>query len=181
MFDIDEFVKDCIAARAEAQPRTAVRDVLGRILEHPQAVADALPDLGPAGINTLYATDDLTVSQIVWAPGMHFRPHNHEMWACIGIFGGQEDNTFYRRDAGGVVESGGKSLRTGDITLLGDDTIHAVTNPLAVSTGAIHIYGGNIMTREGRSEWLEPSLQEIDYDFDHVRENFEAYVAETSV
>jgi predicted metal-dependent enzyme (double-stranded beta helix superfamily) len=181
MIDIDEFVKDCIAARAETQPQLAIRDILDRALQRPQDLAEALPDLGPAGIKPLHVADDLTVAHVVWAPGMHFRPHNHEMWACIGVFGGQEDNTFYRRAGYGLVESGGRSLQTGDVALLGDDTIHAVTNPLAASAGTIHVYGGNILTREGRSEWLEPSLEEIDYEFDNVRKTFEAYAAESAV
>ncbi len=180
MFDIDEFVKDCIDARTESQPRLAIRDVLNRVMERPQDVIDGLPDIGAAGINPLYVSDDLTVAHVVWAPHMHFRPHNHEMWACIGIFGGQEDNVFYRRAEGALVESGGRSLRTGDVALLGDDTIHAVTNPLSVSAGTIHVYGGNILTREGRSEWVEPTLDEIDYEFDHVSKTFEAYAAQAA-
>jgi predicted metal-dependent enzyme (double-stranded beta helix superfamily) len=180
MFDIDTFVTDCIAARAETQPRLAIRDVLDRALRRPQDVAGALPDIGHAGINALHLSDDLTVAHVVWAPGMHFRPHNHQMWACIGIFGGQEDNVFFRRVGDGLAESGGRSLRTGDVALLGDDTIHAVTNPLDVSAGTIHVYGGNIMTKAGRSEWLEPSLDEIEYEFDNVRKTFEAYAAEAA-
>jgi predicted metal-dependent enzyme (double-stranded beta helix superfamily) len=99
---------------------------------------------------------------------MHFRPHNHEMWACIGIFGGQEDNTFYRRAGGGLVESGGRSLATGDVALMGDDTIHAVTNPLAASAGTIHIYGGKSSPARTaangsnrRSSGTQPRLQDL--------------------
>jgi predicted metal-dependent enzyme (double-stranded beta helix superfamily) len=175
MFDIDEFLTECVAARGETEPRLALREVLDRALRRPGDLGDTLPDLGPAGLSVLHAADDLTVAHVVWAPGMHFRPHNHETWACIGIFSGQEDNTFFRREGEGLVTSGGKAVRTGDVALLGDDTIHAVTNPLAVSTGAIHVYGGNIVTREGRSEWVEPSLDEIDYEFHHVHSTFESY------
>jgi predicted metal-dependent enzyme (double-stranded beta helix superfamily) len=33
----------------------------------------------------LHRSDDLTILQIVWAPGMRLFPHDHDMWACIGI------------------------------------------------------------------------------------------------
>ena len=40
----------------------------------------------------------LTVLNVVWAPGMVLPPHDHRMWAAIGIYAGQEDNEFFRRD-----------------------------------------------------------------------------------
>ena len=74
------------------------------------------------------------------------------MWAAIGIYTGGEDNAFYRRADGGLVASGGKELRVGDTCVLGDDTIHAVTNPTAEHAGAIHVYGGDLLGTP-RSEW----------------------------
>ena len=44
---------------------------------------------------------------VVWAPGMRIRPHDHLMWAAIGLYAGQEDNTFYRRADGHMVPAGG--------------------------------------------------------------------------
>ncbi len=45
-------------------------------------------------------------------------PHNHNMWATIGVYGGREDNIFWRRlpdDAEGRIEAAGaKSLGRGD-------------------------------------------------------------------
>ena len=55
-----------------------------------------------AELTTLYVSDELTVLKLVWAPGMWLQPHDHRMWAAIGIYGGQEDNTFYRRGGGGA-------------------------------------------------------------------------------
>jgi predicted metal-dependent enzyme (double-stranded beta helix superfamily) len=105
---------------------------------------------------------------------MRFRPHNHLMWAAIGMYGGQEDNAFYRRIGTGLAESGGQQLRASDVLLLGADTIHAVTNPLRTFAGAIHVYGGDITTRVGRSEWDEERGEEIPYDFERTRRYFEA-------
>jgi predicted metal-dependent enzyme (double-stranded beta helix superfamily) len=173
MFDLDDFLSDCIQARAERQPQLAIKEVLDRALRHPEQVAAALPATR-AELLPLHATEDLTVLKVVWAPGMRFRPHNHLMWAAIGLYGGREDNTFYRRAGDGVVESGGRQLATRDIALLGDDVIHAVTNPLTSFTGAIHIYGGDLTRRTGRSEWDEEAGTEGEYDFDRNRRYFES-------
>lgn len=173
MFDLDEFVSECQQANAESEPRRAIREVLDRALVDASSIGDALKP-GEGGITLLHHADDLTVLHAVWAPGMRLYPHNHEMWAAIGIYAGQEDNAFYRRRAPGdrfLTESGGKQLRTGDTVLLGDDTIHAVTNPLRSLTAAIHIYGGDFVNQP-RSQWGPGPEEERPYDYDLVRQQF---------
>jgi predicted metal-dependent enzyme (double-stranded beta helix superfamily) len=172
MFEIDQFVDDCKTALEETQPRAAIKEVLRRAMSEPGSVAAALP-ARRAEIVPLHVSPELTVLKVVWAPGMSFRPHNHLMWAAIGLYGGQEDNVFYRRSGRELAVSGGRELRTGDVALLGDDTIHAVTNPLHAFTGAIHVYGGDLPSRQGRSEWDAETFDEIDYDFDRTVRYFE--------
>jgi len=159
VFDVDGLVAECRAALAESTPVLAVRDVLERALADRDEVERALPATR-AELTTLHLSDDLTVLKLVWAPGMWLAPHDHRMWAAIGIYGGQEDNAFYRRDAPGrtVSPTGGKELRAGDVALLGDDVIHSVRNPLTTCTAAIHVYGGNFFTRE-RSDWTMDTLE----------------------
>jgi predicted metal-dependent enzyme (double-stranded beta helix superfamily) len=172
MFDVEEFVHDCTAAAREAQPTLAVKEILQRAMNDPDLVTAALPP-ERAEIAPLHVSDELTVLKVVWAPGMSFRPHNHLMWAGIGLYVGQEDNVFYRRSEGGLAVSGGRELRTGDVALLGDGTIHSVENPLRSFTGAIHVYGGHLPARPGRSEWTEQTFEEIAYDFDRTVRHFE--------
>lgn len=172
MFDIDELIGEFRLALTEAEPRLAIKEVLERAMRVPEQVARALP-AERAEVVPLYVSDDLSVLKAVWGPGMGFRPHNHLMWAAIGIYGGQEDNTFYRRVGSGLTVSGGRELRTGDVALLGDDTIHAVANPRRSFTGTIHVYGGDITARPGRSEWDETTLEEVPYDFERVKRTFE--------
>lgn len=173
MFDIDQLTADCREALRDHEPRTAVKEVLERAVSAPGEVAAALP-VNRAEIVPLYTSAELSVLKVVWAPGMRFGPHNHLMWAAIALYGGAEDNAFYRRHDGGLEPSGGRRLATGDVALLGDDTIHAVTNPLGTFTGAIHVYGGDITCRPGRREWEEPEYTEIPYDFDRTKQTFEA-------
>jgi predicted metal-dependent enzyme (double-stranded beta helix superfamily) len=172
VFDLDTFLADCIAATAETQPRLALRELLDRALTDPGPVARALP-AERAGIERLHVSPELTVLKVVWAPGMRIFPHDHRMWAAIGIYAGQEDNAFYRRGADGVVPSGGTQLRERDVALLGDDTIHAVLNPRREHTGAIHVYGGDFFTQP-RSEFDPETLTEQPYDVVRTLALFEA-------
>ena len=171
MFDVDTFIDDCTQAMAEGDAHLAVRDVLRRALERPTEVADALrPERG--GITRMHVSPELTILHVVWAPRMHIGPHNHEMWATIGIYSGGEDNAFYRRDGETLTTSGGKSLRPSDVVLLGDDVIHAVTNPTTALTGSIHIYGGDFFATP-RSEWRGDPYREQPYDVEGTLRAFE--------
>jgi len=175
MFDLDDFVTRCREARGEDEPRRAIREVLDRALAAPEQVQDALRPT-EAGFTLLHHADDLTVLHVVWAPGMSIYPHDHRMWAAIGIYTGQEDNAFYRRRGPGertLTESGGKQLATGDTVVLGDDTIHGVTNPRSSLTGAIHVYGGDFVNQP-RSQWGPGPLEERPYDIDAARAEFAA-------
>jgi predicted metal-dependent enzyme (double-stranded beta helix superfamily) len=174
MFDVDELVAGAQHAVRESEPRLAVRDLLDRVLAEPGAIADALrPSEG--GITLLHTAFDLTVLHAVWAPGMTLFPHDHRMWAVIGIYTGQENNAFFRRagaDQGALVETGGKELDEKSVLVLGDDVIHSVSNPLDRLTGAIHIYGGNFVTQP-RSAWGPGPLTERPHSMDVLRQQFE--------
>jgi predicted metal-dependent enzyme (double-stranded beta helix superfamily) len=173
MFDLDGLIAELRLARTEAEPRRAVREVLDRALARPGEVAAAL-DPTESGLTLLHHADDLTIMHVVWAPGMTIYPHDHRMWAAIGIYSGREDNSFYRREAPGartLTESGGKRLDTGDTALLGDDAIHGVTNPLRTLTGAIHVYGGDFVN-QARSQWGPGPRQERPYDMEQSKRYF---------
>ena len=132
MFDLDEFLTDCRAAVGEAEARRAIRETLTRAMAQPAEVGATLrPREG--GLTLLSHDPDLTVIHLVWAPAMQLFPHDHRMWAAIGIYAGQEDNTFYRRSgAEPRARSSSRAERLcaeGDVLMLGDDTIHGVANP----------------------------------------------------
>jgi predicted metal-dependent enzyme (double-stranded beta helix superfamily) len=173
MFDLDDLLARCRAARDEGEPRRAVREVLDRALAAPTEVGEVMAPT-EAGFTLLHHDDDLTVAHVVWAPGMEIYPHDHAMWAVIGIYDGQEDNAFFRRTAPGegtLVESGGKQLATGDTVVLGDDTIHAITNPRQHLTGAIHVYGGDFVNQP-RSQWGPGPREERPYTYESTTRLF---------
>jgi len=170
MVAVDELVAGCVDAIAEPDPRRAVREVLDRALAGGK-LADSLGNPA-AGLNVLYNAPDLTVVNVVWPPLFSLFPHNHRMWAAICVYGGREDNAFYRRRGGTIIRSGGKELLEGDVQLLGDDVIHAVNNPARSYTGAIHVYGGDFIATP-RSQWDAGTLEEQPYDLQAVGREFD--------
>lgn len=176
MFDLDTFLADCRETLGENDPRRAIRELLVRTLEKPSTVGDALgKDRG--GIEVVYNAEDLTVLNVIWAPGMNLLPHEHRMWAAIGIYGGTEDNTLYRRGPERIAPSGGRELHESEVLVLGSDAIHSVRNPERRFTGAIHVYGGDFVNTP-RSQWDPDTLMEQPYDFAYVQSLFAAANAE---
>ena len=56
---------------------------------------------------------------IAWPPGIVLNPHEHAMFAVVGMYGGQEDNTFFRRSEQGLEATGGRELAGGDVLVMG--------------------------------------------------------------
>ena len=166
MFDVDQFIAECRAAVRADLTHKSVREVMARAVAEPSAVVAGLGEPKRAEIRKLHCSEELTILNVVWGPGMTIMPHNHLMWAVIGIYTGREDNIFWRRIpevAGKIEAAGAKSLGPGDAEPLGRDIIHTVTNPLSRLTGAIHVYGGDFYAAS-RSEWDPETLVERPYD-----------------
>jgi predicted metal-dependent enzyme (double-stranded beta helix superfamily) len=176
MFHLDQFAADCRTALAEDKGgHRAVREVVARAVSNPSGVLAGLGEPRRGGIQKLYHATDLTILNVIWGPRMTIMPHNHRIWAVIGVYTGCEDNIFWRRvdgEAGKVEAAGAKALRTGDCTALGKDIIHSVTNPIPRLTGAIHVCGGDFFGID-RSEWDPETLQEQRYDVDRAMRLFE--------
>lgn len=171
MFEPDRFVADCQAALHGADPAAAIAALLTDALREPQALADAFKgNNGKPGVVPLYRSDDLTVAHVVSAPGSRSPIHNHRMWGVIGIYAGQEDNHLYRRGADGLADAGLRSLRAGDVFVMDPELIHAVANPRADLNGGLHVYGGDLMARPGRSLWDPDSGAEQPYAYERVLE-----------
>jgi predicted metal-dependent enzyme (double-stranded beta helix superfamily) len=163
MFDPDAFVADCRVALAEAQPMLAVKQILEKAVGRPDDVAAGLH--AKPGVAVLHRSPELTVLSVVVPAGSRpSLPHDHRMWAAVGIYGGQEDNQFFRRVPDGLDESGGRSLHVADTLAMGEETVHAIQNPLDHSAlAAIHVYGGDLVGA-ARSMWTVPGYEEQPYD-----------------
>lgn len=177
MFDIEQFIFDCKHAVREDRSQDVVREVVARAVSDPATVLRVLGEPRSGEIRTIYRADDLTILNVIWPPWMTLLPHNHQMWAVIGIYTGREDNIFWRRiqdpKSSKVEAAGAKSLGVKDVVPLGPDIIHSVTNPIPRCTGAIHVYGGDFFGPVGRSEWDAETLLEQPCDGARMARRFD--------
>lgn len=170
--NIDHFVQDCIDANREQDAQAAVLEVLTRAVSDPRNMLTAVGEPLRAGISIIHRSETLTIFSATWTPQMNLMPHNHLMWANIGIYTGREDNLFWRGKENAIEAFGAKALFAGDAAALPVDAIHSVTNPLPRFTGGIHIYGGDFFDTT-RSQWDPESLREEPSDGDVIRAIFE--------
>jgi predicted metal-dependent enzyme (double-stranded beta helix superfamily) len=170
-FDVDRFVEDVRQARMDSGSQGAVEEVLNRAVSNPGAVLAGLGEPTEAGMHTLYNDKSVTILNVVWAPLMSLSPHNHNMWASIGIYTGREDNIVWQRTVDTIEAAGAAALSEKDVFGLSEDAIHSVTNPIGRLTGAIHVYGGNFFVPE-RSQWDADTLREQPYDLAAARKAF---------
>jgi len=111
-----------------------------------------------------HRSDELTVLHIVWPPEVELFPHDHNMWAVIGIYGGQEDNQFYRRLENGRIEPHtGKTIAEKDVIGLGSDVVHSVANPTRQWTAALHVYGADFYSVP-RTMWNRDTYEPMTLD-----------------
>lgn len=169
--DIERFVHDVRRARQESDGQRAVEAVLRRAVSEPNRVLAGLGEPVEAGIHTIHRAENLTILNVVWAPLMVLLPHNHNMWASIGIYTGREDNILWERRRDGVTAKGAASLSEKQVFGLPADAIHSVTNPIGRLTGAIHVYGGDFFS-SGRSEWDAETLRERPWNLEAARDAF---------
>ena len=169
-FDIDRFIDEVKQARASGG-QSAVEDVLNRAVSQPNIVMAGLGEPAEAGFHSLYNDDDVTILNVIWAPLMVLLPHNHNIWASIGVYTGRENNIMWERRGDVVEATTAATLSEKEVFGLPEDGIHSVTNPIGRLTGAIHIYGGNFFA-PGRSEWDAETLRERRFDLAASREEF---------
>jgi len=175
MFDRDRFIADCRGAGA-AGGASSVLEVVATAVSAPAEILRALGEPRRAGLHVISRSAELTILNVVWGPRMSQLPHNHRMWAVIGIYSGREDNIFWRRLPGGsegrIEAAGAKALGDRDAVPLGPDIIHSVINPIKRLTGAIHVYGGDFFAVP-RSEWDPERLVEQPFDVEKALALFE--------
>ena len=80
MFDVEEFVASCQGALKEHTPELAVKELLSEAIARPGEIEAALGTPEDGGITTLLRSDELTIVNVIWPPGMAIYPHDHQLW-----------------------------------------------------------------------------------------------------
>ena len=175
MLDPEEFVAQCREALREPDAGAAVRELVAQVVSRPGALPESIRKAeGP--LAPWLQSPELTVQCISWPNGVATPPHEHQMWAVVGVLEGQEDNELWRRTPNGLERAGGISVAAGETILLGADAIHAVSNPCRFATVGLHVYGGDLMATP-RSEWDFDGGNEHPFDLAAVRRFIDAVKA----
>jgi len=169
--EMQKFIEDCIEANKESDPQESVKEVLAKAVSDPSAMLKAIGNPTEAGMKVFHRSEQLTIFAATWTPQMNLMPHNHLMWANIGIYTGREDNILWYHNGNGLEAKDARCLFAGDIATLSSNAIHSVTNPLQRFTGGLHIYGGDFFATE-RSQWDPETLHEEPSNGDVIREIF---------
>ena len=165
-FEVETFVAACREAAADGDPCAAVRDVVAAAIADGPSIDAALGSEVQGMHETLFVCPELTVQRIGWPAGNRSSPHEHRMWAVVGVYAGIEINVLYQRSARGLVEQSVRHLGRGEVLVLDESAIHAVTNPLRDRTVGLHVYGGDI-AGVNRNAW-SPDGTEVPFAEDSV-------------
>jgi predicted metal-dependent enzyme (double-stranded beta helix superfamily) len=171
LLEMQKFIEDCITANKESNPQEAVKEVLARAVSNPNEMLKAIGEPKEVGMKVFLRSKELTIFAANWAPQMNLMPHNHHMWANIGIYNGREDNILWEREEAGIKATKAACLFAGDVASLSSSAIHSVTNPLKRFTGGIHIYGGDFFETEF-SKWNPETLNEEPFNGELIRKMF---------
>jgi predicted metal-dependent enzyme (double-stranded beta helix superfamily) len=162
VFRLADFIDACRAAvERESGPAEVLTLMHGAVAECGDLAA-ALAERDPD--EALFCSDAFTVFAVTLQPGEISVPHDHRMWAVIGVYEGAERNSFFHRSPSGLAAAGVRVVQAGDAVLLGDDVIHAIEHAGDGPLRALHVYGGDLMTAE-RSMWHPETGEERPLEF----------------
>ena len=169
--EFDAFVEACIPLAANADHAGVQRLLTDLISDHADFAAN-VPQFGEVKPSPLgwtlggeyvhHTSDELTVMVLDTLPGVLQPPHDHAMHAIIGVFQGCEEQRFFARTNTGVVPAAGRTLEAGDVVVLGEQAIHAISAPQGQPARAVHVYFGDIYAAE-RALFDPDSLEPLPY------------------
>ncbi len=170
-FDLERLIGDCEAASDDV---ARVHELVAHAVSNSAALLQRFGVPRRGAMTPLHRSAAMTVLHLVWGPQMSVWPHEHRMWAVIGVYAGREDNTVWRRTRSGSLQrSGTTALAAGQVWWPGRDVVRSIVNPLSSCTAAIHVYGGDFFATE-RSEWDVQGRDEHRFDVVRAMEQFDA-------
>ena len=122
-FSLDGFVEEIKQARMDADGQAAVEEVLRCAVSDPSAIVAELGEPEEADLHKLYSDEDVTILHVIWPPLISLLPHNHNLWASIGIYTGRENNIVWKRTDEVIEATGASALSAKDVYRLPEDAI----------------------------------------------------------
>ncbi|MGH8235265.1 MAG: hypothetical protein ACREPU_13875 [Rhodanobacteraceae bacterium] len=97
MFNKDQLIADCQAALHEEQPVSAVREIVAHAISDPAALTKEFGAPNNGDVQAILRSTELTIINALWPVGQIVMPHEHALWAVVGVYSGREDNILWRR------------------------------------------------------------------------------------
>ncbi len=157
MFAVAQLIESCRGVLDSADPARAVQEIVRDAIADRVSVVATLGH-GQAASDTaaqyifLHQSAELTILHVITPRRFSSPPHNHLVWAVIGLYEGRERNTFYRRDGDRLRQEGVCEVAAPEAISLAPDAIHGIANPLDAPSYALHVYGGTL-ANPARSIW----------------------------
>ena len=174
---LEQLVERCNQAIAGDRAREDISTVMQALFEDPETLAATIPRFrddeiatSPRGFrlggeHICHQSADLTIMVLDTLPGVIQPPHDHNMIAMIGVFEGCEEQRFWARTDDGIEPVAGRLLEAGEVMVLGERAIHAISAPEHQDARAIHVYLGNI-SEVDRSVFDPETLEEHPFESD---------------
>ena len=112
MVDLDAFMAECKSALQTDDPAAVVETLVRKAIANPDALHAAFGERirgKSLRDRIVYHDDSLTVLQVATVPGLQSPVHNHNMWAVIGVYEGEEYNAFFEETDDGLKQTGEKA------------------------------------------------------------------------
>lgn len=157
--EMERVVRD---SASESQILQTAKPLMTQLLKTHSSVPDSAfePRKDRFAMNLLYMPADgaFSVNGAVWLPGQTTPIHDHLTWAMVGIYGGEEHESIYRRTddrsdprLAKLEEVSERTNTKGHITVLGEAGIHRIDNLSKFPSRSIHVYGIDIGNAEKHS------------------------------
>jgi predicted metal-dependent enzyme (double-stranded beta helix superfamily) len=164
-YSIKRFIGEAADAvregKLESEVLRQLKPHLEKLLANPSLPPESFkPRSDRFAMNLIHMPDDKAFSVVsgVWNPGQTTPIHDHLTWALIGVYGGEERESLFRRLDNGSnpkfakLEMASEKINTkGHVTVLGSAGIHRVDNISKTPAWSIHVYGRDIGHTERHS------------------------------
>jgi len=169
MFSVNAFVEECRAALHNDDTPDRIRALMGRALKDPQGVSRAFDNNISRATDMsellIFRSDDLLIHRVALDPHWKSLPHDHRIWGFVGIYQGEEANTFYKEEGEALEQIDSRSMKAGEVLAMDPDTIHSIANPMETTTIGIHVYLGDLQ-KQKRCLWNPFTHEKEDFELD---------------
>lgn len=140
-----DIVDQIRATKGAPDPIAAALDVLQRAISAPDALRAATEGV-EEDETSLFEDEHFSIWRCRFQPHVLMPPHEHRLPVLIAAYDGAESSILYERSEGGLKEIGNVTAKSGEVILLPEDAIHAVTAEGDRPSDAIHVYFGPLMS-----------------------------------